>query len=106
MSDERHEWISKRAYSLWEAEGRPHGRDRDHWEQATRERDELEKVALPGHTRKKSHQEADAATTAAVASTRRAQSRNGARKPAVPTEAAIPRPPAGHETLRGSETSS
>ncbi|MCW6506843.1 DUF2934 domain-containing protein [Lichenifustis flavocetrariae] len=26
--------ISKKAHELWEAEGRPHGRDQDHWDQA------------------------------------------------------------------------
>jgi len=35
MADE--EKISKRAHQIWEAEGRPHGRDRQHWEQAARE---------------------------------------------------------------------
>ena len=49
MSAERGEWIARRAYALWEADGRQHGKDRDHWEQAARERDELERVALPGH---------------------------------------------------------
>ena len=37
MQDERQEWISKRAYSLWEASGRQHGKDHEHWEQAVRE---------------------------------------------------------------------
>ncbi len=23
--------VSAKAYEIWEAEGRPHGRDRDHW---------------------------------------------------------------------------
>jgi len=49
QDDERQEWINKRAYSLWEAEGRPHGKDQEHWEQAARERADLEKVALPEH---------------------------------------------------------
>jgi hypothetical protein len=31
---ERDEWISKRAYSLWEQAGRPEGRHVEHWEQA------------------------------------------------------------------------
>lgn len=31
------EWISKRAYTLWESEGHPHGRDADHWQQAHHE---------------------------------------------------------------------
>lgn len=49
MSTPRDEWINNRAYSLWEQNGRNHGQDREHWEQASREWDELERVALPGH---------------------------------------------------------
>ena len=26
--------IAQRAYEIWEAEGKPHGRDREHWEAA------------------------------------------------------------------------
>ena len=75
--DERQEWISKRAYGLWEKAGRPHGKDREHWEQAERERAELERVALPEHLKKKRNStEADAATSAAVASTQRMLPRN------------------------------
>ena len=29
--------IRKRAYEIWEAEGRPNGREREHWERATGE---------------------------------------------------------------------
>lgn len=29
--------ISRRAYEKWESEGRPHGRDKDHWHEAERE---------------------------------------------------------------------
>lgn len=29
--------IAARAYQLWEEEGRPHGRDLDHWERAASE---------------------------------------------------------------------
>lgn len=29
--------IRQRAYAIWEASGRPHGRDKDHWFQAARE---------------------------------------------------------------------
>lgn len=49
MNNPRDEWIRSRAYALWEQNGRNHGRDQEHWEQAARERDELERVALPGH---------------------------------------------------------
>lgn len=40
----RHEWICKRAYAIWEMEGRPHGRDAEHWLQATAERERLERT--------------------------------------------------------------
>ncbi|MFC3076229.1 DUF2934 domain-containing protein [Shinella pollutisoli] len=53
MTDARREWISKRAYTLWEEAGRPHGRDGEHWQQAERERDEFERVALATHEGKK-----------------------------------------------------
>lgn len=29
--------IAKRAYEIWEKEGRPHGRDREHWLKASEE---------------------------------------------------------------------
>ncbi|WP_371877925.1 DUF2934 domain-containing protein [Shinella zoogloeoides] len=86
MDDERQEWISKRAYGLWEKAGRPHGKDREHWEQAERERAELERVALPEHLkRKRNSTEADDATSAAVASTKGMLPRNrGKVLPAAP----------------------
>lgn len=34
MSANPHEAIARRAYEIWESEGHPHGRDREHWEQA------------------------------------------------------------------------
>lgn len=37
MGQASEEDIRRRAYELWVAEGQPHGKDRDHWEQATRE---------------------------------------------------------------------
>lgn len=36
MADDRHARISEEAYRLWKQEGEPHGRDREHWEQAER----------------------------------------------------------------------
>jgi hypothetical protein len=35
--DDREEQLRQRAYGIWQAEGEPHGRDRDHWEKAERE---------------------------------------------------------------------
>lgn len=37
MSDDRQHRIRQRAHAIWESHGRPHGHDRDHWDQATRE---------------------------------------------------------------------
>ena len=34
MADSDEDWIKKRAYELWEAEGYPTGKDSEHWEQA------------------------------------------------------------------------
>ena len=34
MSPEQETRIQKLAYELWEKEGRPDGRDRDHWDRA------------------------------------------------------------------------
>lgn len=48
MTESRDEWIKKRAYSLWEEEGYPTGKDAAHWEQATKERSEMEKTAPDG----------------------------------------------------------
>lgn len=37
MADEREDRVRDRAYRLWQQDGEPHGRDRDHWDQAERE---------------------------------------------------------------------
>lgn len=37
MEAERHEQIRQRAHAIWEQEGRPHGREQEHWERAERE---------------------------------------------------------------------
>jgi hypothetical protein len=44
------DWISQRAYALWETEGRPEGRGEDHWQQAAREHQllELTKASMDG----------------------------------------------------------
>jgi hypothetical protein len=48
MTESRDEWIKKRAYSLWEEEGYPTGKDAAHWEQASKERGVMEKTAPSG----------------------------------------------------------
>jgi hypothetical protein len=42
--EDRDEWIARRAYALWEQSGRVDGRDLEHWVQAVRERNELERT--------------------------------------------------------------
>ena len=39
MDQDREERITVRAHQLWEAEGRPHGRDGEHWHRAEEEID-------------------------------------------------------------------
>jgi hypothetical protein len=39
MTDDRQHRIRQRAHAIWESQGRPHGQDREHWDQATREVD-------------------------------------------------------------------
>jgi hypothetical protein len=39
MTDDRQDRIRQRAHAIWENRGRPHGHDREHWDQATREVD-------------------------------------------------------------------
>ena len=36
-SDDREKRVRDRAYEIWESEGRPAGRESEHWEQAERE---------------------------------------------------------------------
>ncbi|TWF42234.1 DUF2934 domain-containing protein [Neorhizobium alkalisoli] len=40
MSIDRDEWISQRAFAIWEEQGRPHGFDGEHWAQANMEWEE------------------------------------------------------------------
>jgi hypothetical protein len=44
MQRSKEEWISRRAYALWEAEGRPQGRDLENWLQASAEFEQLERT--------------------------------------------------------------
>jgi hypothetical protein len=48
MTESRDEWIMKRAYSLWEEEGYPTGRDSAHWDQASKEWSVVESTAPHG----------------------------------------------------------
>lgn len=37
MDDRKEDRVRTRAYELWEKEGRPHGKDKEHWVEAERE---------------------------------------------------------------------
>ncbi len=45
MAERDYDWIARRAYSLWEEEGRPHGRDDTHWLNAVHEWETLQAAA-------------------------------------------------------------
>lgn len=74
MTETQEEWIKKRAYALWEEEGRPAGRDSAHWHQALKERE-----ALEGSAASLDGKEVKTRTKRAVA----APKANGAAKPAA-----------------------
>ena len=42
MDDDRTELIKRRAYAIWESEGRPEGKHDDHWRRAAEEMHGLE----------------------------------------------------------------
>jgi hypothetical protein len=52
MSNDREEQLRQRAYEIWEAEGRPEGRHKDHWHQAERELAEYQNANPTGATPK------------------------------------------------------
>lgn len=44
MTDAQNDWISARAYALWEIDGQKHGKDVQHWQQAAEEYERLVKT--------------------------------------------------------------
>jgi hypothetical protein len=44
MVSDRNERIQARAYAIWIAENRPHGKDEEHWHRAAREIDEEDRL--------------------------------------------------------------
>lgn len=53
MEDDNNELIKRRAYAIWESEGRPEGRHDDHWRRASAEMHGLEDI--PATTGKPAH---------------------------------------------------
>ena len=46
MHEEREQQIRGRAYALWQQDGEPEGREKEHWEQACRDMEE-ESIGTP-----------------------------------------------------------
>lgn len=86
MSEERSKRIGQRAYEIWEREGRPTGRDMEHWYHAEAEiaREEAEQA------KKEAEQALNVAAEALEKAAKRraaARSRTGAKKQAVKPKA-------------------
>ncbi|WP_083656372.1 DUF2934 domain-containing protein [Mongoliimonas terrestris] len=47
MDEETEERVQRRAYEIWEAEGRPEGRAPEHWDQACRDMGVRDDTAVP-----------------------------------------------------------
>jgi hypothetical protein len=81
MTDDRQHRIRQRAHAIWESHGRPHGHDRDHWDQASREIDAEDAAA------KKPSRAAAAAKPKAAAKPAAASKAPAAKKPAAKAKA-------------------
>jgi hypothetical protein len=86
MADSRDERIRRRAYEIWDREGRTHGRHDEHWHQAAAEIDAEDRAGDEGAAA----QPAGAAAESAQGSSSRSQPRKTAAEhvPGEPTVAA------------------
>ena len=82
MSDDRQHRIRQRAHAIWESHGHPHGSDREHWEQATREIDAEDAAA-----KKKPAGASTATKPKAVAAPKAAPKATAAKKPVAKPKA-------------------
>lgn len=85
MTDDRQHRIRQRAHAIWESHGRPHGHDRDHWDQATREIDAEDAAAAA--PKKPARAAATAKPKAATAKPKAAAKAPAAKKPAAKPKA-------------------
>ena len=82
MAESEEIWIRKRAYTLWEEEGYPSGKDREHWERA-----KLEYATL-GPTASKRPAAGSGGKSATAVKPPKAASKAPTPKPAAKTAAA------------------
>ena len=93
MGKDREDRVRQRAHEIWERDGRPHGHDKKHWEQASNEID-AEEGAKP----------ADAA--AATGTTPPLEKLAGKRRAAAKPKQATENKPAGQKKSATKRTSS
>ncbi len=105
MSDEREQSIRRRAYELWEQGGGDHGRDQDHWHQASGEIDGAGDAPAPNAVAPDGTtfgNATDATDATGVADTADGDGGNGASiveaETAVPAAPVAPVKPAGKAT--------
>ncbi|WP_026187039.1 DUF2934 domain-containing protein [Ensifer sp. BR816] len=79
MEKDREELIKRRAYAIWEQEGRPDGQHQRHWEQAAREMQGQGASNPDGGESLESEGATNAVSTPKTPSPRGRSTRNGAR---------------------------
>ncbi|OAP36938.1 hypothetical protein AU381_17645 [Sinorhizobium glycinis] len=79
MENDKEELIKRRAYAIWEQEGRPDGQDLRHWEQAAREMQVRGGSGLDGGESLETEGTTNAVSTPKAPAPRGRPARNGAR---------------------------
>ncbi|RVM13922.1 DUF2934 domain-containing protein [Sinorhizobium meliloti] len=92
MDNEREELIRRRAYAIWEQEGRPDGQHQRHWEQAARE---MQGPEMPGQETQRDGSAPESEVQANGSRRREKQTAAGAGAPASPEENPAARPDGG-----------
>lgn len=92
MDNEREELIRRRAYAIWEQEGRPDGQHQRHWEQAARE---MQGPEMPGQETQRDGSAPESEVQANGSRRREKQIAAGAGAPASPEGNPAARPDGG-----------
>ncbi|RVK29235.1 DUF2934 domain-containing protein [Sinorhizobium meliloti] len=97
MDNEREELIRRRAYAIWEQEGRPDGQHQRHWEQAAREMQgpEMQGPEMPGQETQRDGSAPESEVQANGSRRREKQIAAGAAAPASPEGNPPARPDGG-----------
>jgi len=86
MAGDRENRIREKAHQIWEKEGRPHGHDKRHWNEAERELNTDASPAVPGGA-PKARGRAKATPAAPAAKTSAPTKTGAAAKPKAPSRA-------------------